>query len=575
MAGRILLVKRALIVILAALGGWVAWSLIVLPPAALVLPASTAARPVVSGAYHIHSQASDGTGTVGEITTAADRAGLNFVILTDHGDGFRMPAAPRYYGRVLCIDATEISTTDGHYVAIGLGKPPYRLAGEGRDVVEDVARLGGVGVVAHPDSARGSLKWNQWDLPFDGIEWLNGDSQLREISAWQAFPILIQYGVRPAETLAWRITRPQAVLDRYDQLTARRPVVALGASDAHARLGSRDSDQGSFYLRLPSYEAVFRAFCLNVELDAAPTGDAAVDAQAILYAIRNGRVSTTITGLAAPANLTFGAWSGTAATRQGGSLPLDRGVLLRASANVPPGGTLVLLRDGKPVQEERGAAIRFATDRPGVYRVEARLAGSSGGAATPWILSNPIYVGMPPRLEPAGGAGVSGQPTPFPPSADWQVEHDRSSTGTVATAGDAPTERRFQFHLAGGGAPSPFVAMVTSSVEALRDADGIGFTIRSSRPLRLSVQLRLKGRAIDRRWVRSVYVDTAARTVSIPLADMRVAGTAERTAIDRREIDSLLFVIDTVNSSPGDEATIWIDRLATLRGPQVLTVSSK
>ena len=82
---------------------------------------------------------------------AARRAGLDFVILTDHGDGLRAPDPPRYVDGVLVIDAVEISTADGHYVALGIGQAPYRLAGDARDVIDDVHRLGGFGFAAHPD----------------------------------------------------------------------------------------------------------------------------------------------------------------------------------------------------------------------------------------------------------------------------------------------------------------------------------------------------------------------------------------------------------------------------------------
>ena len=41
---------------------------------------------VAFGGYHIHSVRSDGTGTVDDIAAAASRAGLQFLLLTDHGD---------------------------------------------------------------------------------------------------------------------------------------------------------------------------------------------------------------------------------------------------------------------------------------------------------------------------------------------------------------------------------------------------------------------------------------------------------------------------------------------------------
>ncbi len=82
--------------------------------------ATLAAPAVVRGAYHIHTERSDGTGTIEEVAAAAARAGLQFVILTDQRDGMRPPLAPAMHGGVLVLDGVEISTSGGHYVALGL-----------------------------------------------------------------------------------------------------------------------------------------------------------------------------------------------------------------------------------------------------------------------------------------------------------------------------------------------------------------------------------------------------------------------------------------------------------------------
>src|SRR5919198_193447 len=103
-----------------------------------------------------------------EVARAAARAGLRFLIFTDHGDGTRPPDPPAYRSGVLCLDGVEISTTGGHYIAVDMPAAPYPLAGEPRDVVEDVRRLGGFGVVAHPDSPKLQLQWTDWTVPFDG-----------------------------------------------------------------------------------------------------------------------------------------------------------------------------------------------------------------------------------------------------------------------------------------------------------------------------------------------------------------------------------------------------------------------
>ena len=146
----------------------VVFAAVTLPPARLLLPAES--DGAVPGIVHVHTIRSDGRGTPDEIAAAAARAGLKFVVFTDHGDATRTPDRPMYRSGVLCLDAVEISTTGGHYIAIDMPASPYPLGGEARDVVEDVKRLGGIGIVAHPDSPKPELRWREWVAPFDAIE---------------------------------------------------------------------------------------------------------------------------------------------------------------------------------------------------------------------------------------------------------------------------------------------------------------------------------------------------------------------------------------------------------------------
>ena len=134
----------------------------------------------IPGAIHIHTKRSDGRGTVDEIAAAAARAGLKFIVFTDHGDATRAPDPPAYRAGVLCLDAVEISTAGGHYIALDMPQAPYPLAGQARDVVEDVTRLGGFGIAAHPDSPKPQLRWREWTAPFDAIEFVNPDTSWRQ-----------------------------------------------------------------------------------------------------------------------------------------------------------------------------------------------------------------------------------------------------------------------------------------------------------------------------------------------------------------------------------------------------------
>ena len=134
----------------------------------------------VPGILHVHTKASDGLSGPDEIAAAAARAGLKFVVFTDHGDATRQPDPPAYRSGVLCLDGVEISTTGGHYIAIDMPQAPYPLGGEPRDVAEDVRRLGGFGIAAHPDSPKPQLRWNDWSVPVDAIEIVNLDTSWRQ-----------------------------------------------------------------------------------------------------------------------------------------------------------------------------------------------------------------------------------------------------------------------------------------------------------------------------------------------------------------------------------------------------------
>ena len=197
--------KRFLLATAALAAAVVVFTFVELPPRPLALDASWS-DGTVPGVLHIHTNRSDGLSTPDDIAAAAAQAGLKFLVFTDHGDATRAPDPPAYRSGVLCLDGVEISTSGGHYIAIGMGPAPYPLAGESRDVVEDVQRLGGFGIAAHPDSPKAELRWTDWDTPIDGLELINPDTSWRVHMAqggtkFALFRALFTYAVRPSETI--------------------------------------------------------------------------------------------------------------------------------------------------------------------------------------------------------------------------------------------------------------------------------------------------------------------------------------------------------------------------------------
>lgn len=535
-----------------------------LPPRHTELPPpSWQASPTAIGAFHVHTNRSDGSGTPDDVAAAAARAGLAFVIFTDHGDGTRPPDAPQYRSGVLCLDGVEISTSDGHYIAIGMPQAPYPLGGEGRDVVDDVRRLGGFGVVAHPDSAKPTLRWYEWTAPFDGIEWLNADSEWRDETRQRLRRALVDYPLRPVETLGSLLDRPDQTFARWDALSQRRRVVALAGADAHARVGRQENEASGYrsgwFVRIPSYTVSFRTFALRVTLARPLSGNAASDAAQLVAAIKSGHVFSAIDAVATPAALDFSAAGQSGSATEGDQLVSGGGaVTFSARVNAPTGGTVVLRKDGALLTQHPVPALKYASDgSEGAYRIEVYLSNSPGQPPVPWIVSNPIYV------HPADWGRPFTPPTTdaidrWPIEGPWHVEKDAGSTAQVAAPSrTSPIE--FSFRLADGTKGGQYAALVVSTGNALRGHDRLAFRASATRPMRISVQARRP--TPGDRWQRSIYLDTTLGDIVVPFKDMKPVGVTSTFKFDPAQIDTLLFVADTTNSKPGSQGTFSISDL--------------
>jgi hypothetical protein len=565
--------------------------------AATIPPRRTQLAPPTDGAVpgilHVHSNRSDGLSSPDEIAGAAARAGLKFLVFTDHGDATRLADPPAYRAGVLCLDAVEISTNGGHYIAIDMPAAPYPLGGDARDVVEDVRRLGGFGVAAHPDSPKPQLRWRDWTAPVDAIEIVNLDSVWRRWvqqaaqaaqaatsappadgtpTRWGArrrlVTALFSYPFRPAETIA-ALIQPTAVMDRWAALAERRRVVVLAGADAHAKLALRgDPADNQYVLAVPGYESAFRTMSVHVALDRPLSGDAAVDAPALVRALRGGHLYTAIDGVATPASLEFTASNRLGTVHEGDELGAAGGPLtLHVRHNAPAGFTATVWNGARAI----GAAHReqdftmAAGEGPGVYWVDVRSSDRPGAAS--WIRSNPVYVRGPVAPPPPSGRpAATASRILFDGKAitGWAVAHDPTSLAVVEAGSIVGgVELRMRFGLAGGAPAGQFVALATNLPEGAASHDRVTFTVRAERPMRVSVQLLGGvGEANNERWQRSVYVDTLDQERTVYFDDLLPAGVTHTPKPPLDRIRSLLFAIDMTNTKPGASGRLWITRVA-------------
>ena len=567
-----LLVTAALVAAVAVSVGLTA------PPRAIPLPAPT--DGTVAGIIHVHTNRSDGLSGPEQIAAAAARAGLKFVVFTDHGDATRRLDPPEYRSGVLCLDGVEISTSGGHYVALDMPASPFPLAGEPRDVVEDVRRLGGFGIAAHPDSPKPELEWRDWTAPFDGIELLNPDTAWRTWVAEGNLPgskwtarrrlalALLDYPFRPAGVIASLIT-PSRAVEQWTTLMRRRRVVAIAGADAHARLALRSADPGdnSLALPFPGYEPSFRVLSVHARTERALTGNAASDAAVLMRAIRAGHLYTAVDAVATPSSFDFTATNDRGTVHEGDEIGAGEPITLRVQSSAPQSFTTIVWKDGTVFSgdhHEREFTVG-TTGEPAVYWVDIRATGQKNPLT--WIRSNPIYVRgaepMPPP--PARPAATSAQAL-FDSSmqSGWRVEHDPTS---LAAAEPAPVvggaELRFRFGLAGGPPGGQVAALVFDTPNGVTPNDRVSFSIRAERPMRISVQLRARD-GIER-WQRTVYVDATASDHALFFDDFRPVASTSAPRPDPAAAASLLFVVDANHTKPGGSGRIWIKSAALER----------
>ena len=550
-----------------------------LPPRPVVLT-----RPVdgtVHGIIHVHSNRSDGLSGPDEIAAAAARASLQFLVFTDHGDATRKPDPPQYRFGVLCLDGVEISTNDGHYVAIDMPASPYPLAGESRDVVADVRRLGGFGIAAHPDSPKAQLRWTDWGAPMDGVELLNPDTawrvwaqQATGSSPWAArrrlLTGLLDYAFRPAAVMA-SLVQPSQAVAHWEALTRHRRVVAIAGADAHAKLAPRSADPGDsrYVLPLPGYESSFRVLSIHVRPERPLSGDAAADTRILMRAIRTGHLYTAVDGVATPASFDFTASNEHGSVHEGDELGVGGPVTLQVHSNAPPGFTATVW-NGATILSTDHHEQDFTVEAPAgpaVYWVEIRA--TSLPNAVSWIRSNPIYVRSP---EPAGQSAGRTAATVSVPLFDgrsaegWRVEHDPSSLGAVETAPVVGgTELRFRYGLAGGPPAGQVAALAVDTPRGIAAYDRLVFSIRAEHPMRISVQVRMgedQGESSRDRWKRTIYADITAQEHTIDFDDLRPVGSTHSGKPVLSGIRSILFVVDATNTKMGDSARIWVKRVA-------------
>jgi predicted metal-dependent phosphoesterase TrpH len=301
---------------------------------------------------------------VPQIMSAAAKAGVDVVLLTDHDTlAARDHGQEGWHGDVLLLVGEEVTPDENHYLAFGVDSVIRKSGRSPADVCEAVEAQGGFGFAAHPFS-EGSELFKRRGIPFNPLDCVKG------VELWSFVNDTGQSIERWRDVVKFLAT-PNRYVDHpparnmraWDELCRKRPVAAIGGLDAH-QVGVR---VGRWVpLRLMSYKRSFRHIRTHVLIDGEPSRES------VFSALREGRCYIAMDSLAPARGFMF--------ENDGGTLRV----------RLPRDARMRLLRDGEEVTASSGRTLEYLPKGPGGYRVEAYL--HAYGRERTWILSNPLYV---------------------------------------------------------------------------------------------------------------------------------------------------------------------------------------
>ena len=366
-------------------------------------------------------------------------------------------------------------------------------------------------IAAHPGSAEAaSCGGRDWTSPFDGLEWLNGDSEWRD-EPWSTLRARSADVSVPAGRRRWRRCSigPTTSLRRWDALTRSAPRrrawpartrtrasacerASRTSSGAHAAVCPATS-RCSARSRSPLTGVTLTRRC-GGRCAARPRGDpqrARLFDRSTRWRRRRrcrSRRAPRRCNLDGRGRRPAGRWRHRAAGR---------------AATRPPRRRIVADQGRADRRDDRRSPVRnwSCPATRAVYRVEIQLPGAPGEPPVPWIVSNPIYVAQwrrPSRTRAATPHRVAAQYENGPAHglADRERVRDRAAALDVVPDGRRNAAARCATRSAGRGPSRRIAALAMPAGDALpasRSADVHGARRSSDAPV--GAAARPRGRA--------------------------------------------------------------------------------
>ena len=343
------------------------------------------------GNLHVHTCYSDGEALHSEVAQAAEVAGIDFVIATDHN--VWVDGVEGYYGETLLLVGEELydvrcQPQASHLLVFRAEEELAPLASDSQAVLNEVSERGGFCFLAHPfertspiDPELEAIPWNDWDVTgYAGIELWNYMSEFKGLLRNRLAALFYAYFPAIGIRGPYRST-----LQKWDELLVDgRRISAIGASDAHGKTYSL----GPLSRQVFSYEYLFRCVNTHVLTDLPLSGELGRDKKLVYDGLQAGRTWVGYDLPASTSGFEFRARSGANEALMGEELVRTGAVVFKV--RTPQPADIRLIRHGDTVARSRGRSLEYTTALAGTYRVEVYRRHWLERRG--WIFSSPIYV---------------------------------------------------------------------------------------------------------------------------------------------------------------------------------------
>ena len=342
------------------------------------------------GAIHIHTKFSDGTGDIISVSRAAKKAGLDWIIITDHNC---IDAEEGFFNGVCVIKGQEISPhSENHYLVFGANEV-IEPCDNPQIYIDKVRELGGFGFAAHPDegvnvgkngeliprkNSNHCIPWTNKNVKPDGVEiwnwfsnWADNYNDTSLLTKAYSFFFKHKIVKNPSPlTLNW-----------WDGLNneVENIVPALGGVDAHALL----IKDYFVPLYIFPYTTCFKTINNIIHLKEPLSEDFKEAKKQILSAVTKGnniiinkRTSNDIPGFSVCNNKNI--------AYCGESINLEENTVLNIKTNKIT--DVKILLNGKEIFKTQGKICTIPINEKGKYRAEFSYNGRG------FAYTNPIVV---------------------------------------------------------------------------------------------------------------------------------------------------------------------------------------